>query len=37
MPEAFDPEFAIETPRLYLSHFDAASDAHCDFLVELYL
>lgn len=31
-----DPAFHIETPRLYLSYFQPAIDAHCDFLVELY-
>lgn len=36
MRTAFDPEFAIEAPRLYLSHFDASNEAHCDFLVKLY-
>lgn len=36
MSTAFDPEFVFETPRLYVSHFDASNDAHCDFLIELY-
>ncbi|KAK3681697.1 including n-acetylases of ribosomal protein [Podospora appendiculata] len=31
-----DPSFAIETPRLYISHFVPEDDKHCDFLVELY-
>ncbi|KAF2135749.1 uncharacterized protein K452DRAFT_292971 [Aplosporella prunicola CBS 121167] len=31
-----DPNFYIETPRLYLSYFDPSKDAHCDFLVYLY-
>ena len=31
-----DPNFYIESPRLYLSYFQPALDAHCDFLVELY-
>jgi RimJ/RimL family protein N-acetyltransferase len=31
-----DPSFHIETPRLYISHFIAENDSHCDFLVELY-
>ncbi|KAI0745437.1 acyl-CoA N-acyltransferase [Earliella scabrosa] len=32
----FDPNFFIETPRLYITHFQPALDAHCDFLVALY-
>lgn len=32
----FDPDFAIETPRLLLSHFDPSSEAHSTFLSELY-
>ncbi|GIZ43942.1 hypothetical protein CKM354_000715100 [Cercospora kikuchii] len=31
-----DPEFHIATPRLYISHFLAANDSHCDFLVKLW-
>ena len=31
-----DAAFHIETPRLYLSYFQPALDAHCDFLVQLY-
>ncbi|SPN96578.1 uncharacterized protein DNG_00101 [Cephalotrichum gorgonifer] len=31
-----DPNFAIDTPRLRISHFQPDNDAHCDFLVELY-
>ncbi|TBU47266.1 acyl-CoA N-acyltransferase [Dichomitus squalens] len=31
-----DPNFYIESPRLYLSYFQPALDTHCDFLVELW-
>ncbi|CAK1363929.1 unnamed protein product [Cercospora beticola] len=31
-----DPEFHITTPRLYISHFLASNDSHCDFLVQLW-
>lgn len=31
-----DSNFHITTPRLYLSRFQANSDVHCDFLLELY-
>ncbi|KAI0779792.1 hypothetical protein C8Q74DRAFT_1316282 [Fomes fomentarius] len=31
-----DPNFHIETPRLYVTFFQASSDEHCDFLVTLY-
>lgn len=31
-----DNVFYIETPRLFISHFDASQDSHCDFLVQLY-
>jgi len=31
-----DPNFYIETPRLYLSYFIPTNPKHCDFLVELY-
>jgi len=35
-PNTLDMEFHIETPRLTISCFDTASDAHADFLLELY-
>jgi RimJ/RimL family protein N-acetyltransferase len=31
-----DPNFHIETPRLYISYFQPEIDDHCDFLVEVY-
>jgi len=31
-----DPNFYIETPRLYISYLNPDNDAHCDFLVALY-
>lgn len=31
-----DPNFFIETPRLYISYFRPDLDSHCDFLVDLY-
>ena len=31
-----DPNFHIETPRLYISYLQPSIDAHCDFLVEVY-
>lgn len=31
-----DPNFCIETPRLYLSYFMPSNEAHCNFLVHLY-
>ncbi|KAF2649982.1 including n-acetylases of ribosomal protein [Lophiostoma macrostomum CBS 122681] len=31
-----DPNFHIQTPRLYISYFLASVDAHCDFFVDLY-
>jgi RimJ/RimL family protein N-acetyltransferase len=31
-----DPDFAISTPRLYISHWIATNPAHCAFLVELW-
>lgn len=31
-----DPNFYIETPRLYISYFLPTSPKHCSFLVELY-
>jgi len=31
-----DPDFYIETPRLYLHYFIPTNPKHCDFLVELY-
>lgn len=30
-----DPNFFIETPRLYISHWQPDSTAHCEFLVQL--
>ncbi|ORY18167.1 including n-acetylases of ribosomal protein [Clohesyomyces aquaticus] len=31
-----DSNFYIETPRLYISHYQPSNDAHCDFKVVLY-
>ncbi len=31
-----NPNFHIETPRLYVTFFQASSDEHCDFIVTLY-
>ncbi|KAH9909260.1 including n-acetylases of ribosomal protein [Xylariomycetidae sp. FL2044] len=31
-----DPNFFIESPRLFLCYFQPDDDAHCDFLVQLY-
>lgn len=31
-----DPNFHIETPRLYISYFQPDNPTHCNFLVELY-
>ncbi|KAH9929579.1 including n-acetylases of ribosomal protein [Epithele typhae] len=31
-----DPNFFIETDRLYISYFQHDNDAHCDFLLNLY-
>jgi len=31
-----DPNFYVETPRLFLSYLQPSSDTHCDFIVALY-
>ena len=35
-PAMTDPNFFVETPRLFLSYLLAENDEHCDFLVTLY-